>query len=489
MAPIYRIPEDVLSEIFFYVIYTPSIPLAGLRYSMGDTLIDIYRSLHTLLGVCSKWRALALARGSFWSTVPIMEPIYPLYHGEFTTRHPCSTSHSLERAGGGDLHLAVVLPDLTVDGTYDLTKFAPRFRTVNISSKSHSVIDHILSYFRGPGSSNRLTDLSIFFETSEFNQVPQESDYVFRSGDPKQQLFESLIKSLSVLRVRGVMFHLETALSSSRLVELHLQELTLGHDSKLAELLKTLSSVTGLRHLKLISIKTFPDNGFPPTQPPTASSGISLPSLQTLLIQDLHANTLQLLLSFVSSRTHTLTLHLTEKCLQVRHPGVAQPDVVGIQGWVGLSGCQSVAILMIEGKTWNWMPVEDLQKTLTYTHNLETLQMCGWRYSEEYCKALTRPQNSDSRAFPRIKNIHFFGSTISDTDSFASMVASHSGSLESMVLGAGIEKDTYGEMEWEDLEEDDEVVICLGRNVPKFEHICWAWDPPEFERKPEWLLW
>ncbi|KAL5637331.1 hypothetical protein ACGC1H_001093 [Rhizoctonia solani] len=485
-SPIYRVPREILFEIFAHVVYTPDIPLGHYHYPMTNTLIDNYHAVYRLLGVCSVWRTIILTRGSFWSMVPVMDPAIALYPGSLK-RHPCSTSLSLERAGGGDLHLAVALLDPATNNTNDLTQFAPRFRTINVMCKSHSVIHRILDYFRDYDSSSRLTDLSVCLKSQGFNEVPQENDYVFPSGSPKQLLFERLVKSLSVLRVRGAMFHLDTALSYSQLTEIHLQELTLGQDSKFVKILVALSSMPCLHHLKLISIKTFPENELVPIT--FINSSVSLPGLQTLFIQDLYANTLHLLLSFISSHTHHTTLYLTEKCLQVQHPEEPQAGVIDIQELVEIRALSYVNVLIVRCNLKYPMSTDSFRRVIASMTNLETLQITGGHFDAEYCEAITRPQNLGSRLFPQLKHMHIYSATIDKIDSFKAMMASYFESLEWIIFGGGMEKDTYGELEWESFEEEDEAIVWLAHNVQKFELVNWGFEPPESLDRPEWQLW
>ncbi|KAG8689324.1 hypothetical protein FRC11_003153 [Ceratobasidium sp. 423] len=138
LSPVFRFPEEVLSEIFINVVFAPTNQLESDveevdTWPMEYSIMKIYRALHKLLAVCSVWRKIALARGVFWCTVPIFDsPIRVM-------RRKQATNLSIERAGTGDLHLVATLPYgsnvLDLDA---LAKHATRFRTANILTK----VDH-----------------------------------------------------------------------------------------------------------------------------------------------------------------------------------------------------------------------------------------------------------------------------------------------------------------------------------------------------------
>ncbi|KAG8689323.1 hypothetical protein FRC11_003152, partial [Ceratobasidium sp. 423] len=74
-------------------------------------------------------------------------------------------------------------------------------------------------------------------------------------------------------------------------------------------LLHALNSATELHDLKFISVITCSDQAL--AQNARVSTRISLPNLRSLLIEDLHFNTLDLLLPSITSRSHHLTLSLS----------------------------------------------------------------------------------------------------------------------------------------------------------------------------------
>ncbi|KDN39037.1 hypothetical protein RSAG8_09073, partial [Rhizoctonia solani AG-8 WAC10335] len=72
-SPLFHFPEEVVSEIFMNVVFDHSNPASSRPRSLERDTRMIYRRLYSLLGVCSVWRELVLARGAMWSVIPIIE--------------------------------------------------------------------------------------------------------------------------------------------------------------------------------------------------------------------------------------------------------------------------------------------------------------------------------------------------------------------------------------------------------------------------------
>ncbi|CAE7058303.1 unnamed protein product, partial [Rhizoctonia solani] len=412
MSRINAFPNEVLSEIFANTIYAPA---NQYLISMTDRLVGIYRSTHRLLAVCTVWRDVVLSRGSFWSIIPILrtEPSY------FNFGYPQATNLSLERARHADLHLVAIQPDIGCE-VPDLVQYAPQFSSINIACKYRSTISDILSSFWDLGASTRLSDISLHREPTELPHygLPQSYDYIFPPNSLEQTSFEEILKNLSVLRLRGAQCYWDTIAFSDRLVELCLQDICLGYDSMMAKVIMSLSAATGLRDLKLISVKTFPDRVM--EQSLMTGTRISLPSLQSLLVRDLYANTLDFFLSSIMSRSHQLVLHLTEKTLQVIRPGESGPeDGVEVDDVAGLFSGLSVNILLIDGEDGMWMTSTELQALMSSMPDLKTLKMNYWDYEDDHCEALTR--GSESGSFPQLKNISITCARIWDAQTFRAM--------------------------------------------------------------------
>ncbi|KDN34374.1 hypothetical protein RSAG8_12540, partial [Rhizoctonia solani AG-8 WAC10335] len=443
LSSTYRLPDEVLAEIFAYIIFVPSDPYDPV--SMSDSLVKMYRQLHTLASVSCMWRNLALSRGEFWSTVPIVDPDY----SPFSLRFKRATKLSLTRATHGDLHLAAIR-DYRYRPIGLLRDHASRFRTVNITAKSRYSIDSTFRPFLKLGPSKRLSKLSLRIESEappKQNNLILDEDHLFPfSSEDRESFdelinedresFDELIKSLSVVRICGVQIHWGRTVFSKQLIELHLQDITLGYDIAMANLLRALASATELRELKLISVSTFYNTQM--LLSPTPGS-IVLPKLQNFLIQDLYSSTLSLVLDAITSRSHELTLHLTQKCVQANIVGHYEPEEVGIDDIYSSLENTAVHALLIDGNDHEpWVSPDELESIIHVMPDLVSLEMKCWVYTTGYCRALQRPQRSNALLFPRIEYMHFSRARILDEVSFKRMVTSHSPFLEQMMLGAAV---------------------------------------------------
>ncbi|KAH7339078.1 hypothetical protein B0J17DRAFT_401453 [Rhizoctonia solani] len=508
LSPIYHCPEEVLFEIFSYVIYDPldiddSVP-------MVNGLLGMYRSVHSLLGVCTMWKSAVLARGSFWSTVPIMAP-YPR-----TLRLGCPQAMhlSLERAGGADLHLAAIIPHCTdkLPSLDELSKYASQFRTINIMSGCEGVVRDLMEIFGRLGASRRLSDLSIQLEADEktTNALPQWFNYVINPNSSTRSLFDQLLPSLSEFRLHGSPIFWDHVRFSNQLTKLELQEFTLGYDSEIAKVMVALSSASELRHLKFISVKTFPNPGL--SGRTTAGPKITLPKLQTLPVQDLYANTLECSLPSIGSRSHQLTLHLTEKTFRILCPGESEAERGHINQVIRLFGHLSVNTLLLDGgDDKKWMCAHVFREILESMPELKALHMDYWDFDEDFCEALQRPSADDTSPFPQLKNLHISSAKIWEKEMFEEMIASHSGTLERLELGAAVclnarpgesdwdwdsdsnsnsdsdlNSDAVSE-EWASVNGDDELAVWLEENVPDFKMMSYGYNPREF-RFIKWQL-
>ncbi|KAG8710548.1 hypothetical protein FRC11_004390 [Ceratobasidium sp. 423] len=340
--------------------------------------------------------------------------------------------------------------------------------------------------------SRNLSDLSINVEREEAqrNNLPDDFYHLFPLNDPQRESFDVLLNSLSVLRIRGVPIYWDQAVFSDRLVELHLQEITMGYDVSMLNLLNALSSAAELRCLKIIAVQTFRD----PATDTLPQNDIVLPHLQSLFIQDLYSNTLALVLGSISSRSHRLTLSLTEKCVEIIEPGESEPEDINLEDLRELLESVSVSELLIDAESDQlvpWISASELKMLVRSVPDLETLRMNSWLFDEDYCKALRRPRNPpldpQGRPYPSFKNLHISWGKILDEGAFRKMVSSHSTSLRRMDLGAAIPKLLPdGSLDWDTLEKSDELVVWAEHNVPNFLLI--NVDAPEF-RLPEWELW
>ncbi|KAG8719210.1 hypothetical protein FRC11_003393, partial [Ceratobasidium sp. 423] len=126
---------------------------------MTDRIELIYQRVHTLLAVCTTWRSTALACGSLWSVIPLVDPIV----GRPRVR---STELSLQRAGAGNLQLMVAhpyLPKYPYPRLNPLNSYVHRFSSVDILSTSTTAfeIDEVLSTIFGDEKPNAFSKLSL----------------------------------------------------------------------------------------------------------------------------------------------------------------------------------------------------------------------------------------------------------------------------------------------------------------------------------------
>ncbi|CAE6444404.1 unnamed protein product [Rhizoctonia solani] len=434
LSPATRLPEEVLAEIFTYVVFSDRTLESSTVATIEDSVIGIYRSLHSLIGVCSVWRNAALVRGEFWSITPVLEYPFP------APQLKKAVELSLGRAGSRELHLAGVLSthrSLNID---ILEKHTSRFRTVNIISESYDAIRRMIGVFLASSTPVLLSELSICQKqaTSFYRGLPSEYQDLYPvHPDTDDPIFEfyGLLGSLSILRLSGAHIRLDR-LPSDQLTKLRLQSLNLGYDHEMIFALRcTLSSATRLRDLGFVSIRTFPNSGWPLEDSYIATQTITIPSLQTLLIQDLYFNTMTYLLASITSRSHHMTLYITENYRQYNdaEDGYSgSPDMTTLHRILKRTPVHTLCI-----DHTRWMLSSDIRDLLKSMPLLNTLRLDHRELYEQDCNTIQRPGSRKSqRSFPHLVNLHLSRIEIWDKKAFKKMVASYSSSLKGVVLGA-----------------------------------------------------
>ncbi|CAE6345162.1 unnamed protein product [Rhizoctonia solani] len=480
VCSINRLPNEILPEIFLHVIF-PDSDLDS--PPMKKRITTMYRSLYDLISVCSEWKKIILARGYFWSIIPITDLTLS------TDRSSCTTRRILESSSGTDLHLAAVL-DYMPHGQNDLnylSEHASRVQSINIMTKSRFVIIPILDQFRQLDSSGKLSEISINYrEPFHPTGLPGEFDYIFLPRSTEQELFKELLARLSIVRLSGSPLSWDGVTFSHRLVELELRDFSWGYDIALSGFLAALPPATQLQNLKIISVETCPY--LRTSQSTMTRTKISLPSLQNLVLRDLYYNTFHYLLMSLTSHSHRLTLHLTNKAFQIRRLGASEPEDVFAQTVVDLFRGVTAGALWLSGDRHDpWMSPEDLWELLNAMPGLDTLVMDDCDYDLDYSEMLERPSNSDKFTFPWLKTMQFTRARIRSEDAFKSMVETYSNSLERMELGACIGNGSEFSNSHGPVEEDEDIAIWLQERVPEFELINPLYTPPEF-RTLEWEL-
>ncbi|CEL56293.1 hypothetical protein RSOLAG1IB_07709 [Rhizoctonia solani AG-1 IB] len=330
VSPVFRLPKEMLSEIFLNFAFGPSLDVSD-PPSMNQSVRLAYARLYTLCDVCSAWRDIVMNCGMLWSVIPLI----PMPLGS----KPKPYELSLQRAGGSLLHLAA---DVDADYNQDmreamlklLSEYGPRLRAVNLgvnengSKTAVSAIEALLYHNTTDGF--QLSELSItryykhpslshfLFASSARDlhyTVPRDRDYIFPRDSLQQASLIRLLRSLTVFRVSKVLLHWDNVAFSSQLVDIQIENVTLGYDDAIISFLASLASASQLRNLAISDVITFERTD--KTAEMNAHPLIVLPKLQSLVIQDLFFNTLKTITSTISSGQAHLTLFLNKRCTQV----------------------------------------------------------------------------------------------------------------------------------------------------------------------------
>ncbi|KAF8727740.1 hypothetical protein RHS02_08001, partial [Rhizoctonia solani] len=481
ISPTCGLPREVLSEIFANVVFGFSDYSPGSE-SLETRVLKIYRAIYNLIGVCTEWRDVALNNGSFWSIIPIFG--CHLLGGNSKS----VPTHVLERSKGNLYFVATHFCDLIYDPV--LPELFPRFRAVNISTKSLSTVRNILNALLTTNLSAplELSEISIYKDQhdSYYDSLPQEDNNLFSPGSTEHNSFIRLIPSLSAIRIRGTQLCWRTFSYSHRLTELHLQEVLFGYDEAVANFLGTLSSASQLRVLKLISVRSF-YNG--PLGDKMAK--IQLPNLQTLLADDLYFNTLDTFLSSITSRSHHLRLLLSGRSLYLRiYQGAREREETSWENLYELMRNALVKDLLVTGDGIDPWPspspkaLGELIKSVV--PGLETLWMNSWNFDAAYCNVLTHSSLSQDSLVPNIANLYITRAKVFSSEAIVDMVTSHLKSIRQLELGLAVQGDA--EERWTPVEGDHPLANAFKDIIPDCRITNYQAYPVEFEDAP-WELW
>ncbi|CAE6398775.1 unnamed protein product [Rhizoctonia solani] len=490
VSPIFRLPHEILSDIFMRVIFSTLDPT---EFELIETSVTkMYLELYNLLGVCKAWRDVLLERGEFWSIIPIVNfspPMREVQPKRMNLDYFLSGS-----AGGpkGDLHLLATQP---YDPSYDsiLPALAPRFRTVNIITKRRSTIKSIIDVFLNPRLPEplALSQLSVYQDQgySYYHVHPGEKNYVFLPGSSKQELFKELTRKLSVLRVRGAQFHWDRFSFSHRLTEVYLQDVLLGYDIAAIGFINALSSASELRVLTLVSVRSFFGGLFCYDSPTRLQ--IDFPNLETVFLDDLYFNTLDCFLSSISSRSYRLDIHLSmvHRFLYLLNEDTLNEDsMVSFKVLYELLRDMPIRKLLIsEGEHGQPSPWELKELMASVTRNMELLWVQGWQFDTDYCRVLSYhsiyPDSSNSA--PALTSLRITCAQFRDQGAFINMLTSYSGKVPEMIVGAAFFDDTSF-----DRVPVEKLVLerALKDSIPCIRLVDSDFTPPEFEG-PLWRLW
>ncbi|KAG8758631.1 hypothetical protein FRC11_003320 [Ceratobasidium sp. 423] len=488
-APLYMFPDEVLSEIFLDVVYVPTKMeqevYPGLPIRMPEALKMIYQRLHSLIGVCSVWRNVAINCGALWSVIPMVDPGLKLGPPQ-----RMATNLSLQRAGD-QLHLAAVLRTYISD-VESMKMHAHRLRTINIKAESNmGIILLLVTLLHECDDLTSLSELSLCQKPRERSRntrghdtaVPQPYEYVFNKDRDTStlQLLSALFQTLSVIRIEGALFHWDQLAFSTRLVELRLHGVVLGYNIKMTDFLRAVSSARGLRDLRIISVVAFPD-----TVTTTSPPFFSLPDLELLSLGDLDYNVLGVLFRSIAPGSHQLRLWLTLDSTAIRLQDGTQ-DAVEYEDLYELLRPVKVDTVLLDG-FWEdepWISRTELRGLLSSMPQLKTLMMHAWEFHKEDWDVLIRPPREDPLPFPNLTTLHLTGSRFHDVETIREVVKSYS--LQNLFIGARIPTDLdYDNPLFHEVRGD--VVDWLKAAVPNVCLAASSFRPLEFSDLT-WRLW
>ncbi|CAE6370799.1 unnamed protein product [Rhizoctonia solani] len=481
-----RLPEEILSAIFMNAVFESSHSGGSHSTSIEQDICLIYRRLYVLLGVCSTWRDVIMAEGVFWSLIPMVV--------NWSSQKQAPLELILQRAKGNRLHLVATdnSPDASENIIKFLTKYGSRLHTINLSSSKHHLIKEAIERLMDQDAAGSLVSLAIRSTEISNDSGWQSSggDYVIHRGYRYQESFINLIGALKVLRIQGVRFHWDTMVFSSRLVNLHIENITLGYDDEIYPFLRALSSASELRDLKIINVYTsyLPHS----VLNSEVSPPVVFPTLQSLHVQVIFFNTLKSLLPMIATGSHRLSLFLESECLYNNWRdsddgfGPDEPEIfVDIISLCQVLEQASVDTLVLERTMGeDWLKGSGIHKLLQATPALKTLKMHSWNFNKDTWSNLTPDWTSGS--FPMIEVLELTNATIVADEGFREMVASHP--LRRVVLGASTAATPRYSAPRKPLQEDSDVVTWMRENVPDFCLVDSRYVPSEM-KGDIWGLW
>ncbi|CAE6440350.1 unnamed protein product [Rhizoctonia solani] len=431
VAPLHRFPEEVLSEIFAHVVFSPlDLSLGSDPDSVRMCTISVHRALQNLLGICTLWRNLAMNQGALWSIIPLFDKV------KAPQSYRSMLDHALRQNKGVGLSLVAswrYQSDISI-----ISNYITQFQFVNIFDASRRAIRAALAAFTDWSGSNPLSlnQLSIHRQRSRgFHRNVPVDDLLFSTAS-RQQSFNRLVKGLTILRIKNTLLHWQTVRFSDRLTSFHLQDVLLGPDSELISLLSAISSAAQLRDLKLIQVRTYKDAT--PLPNLVGHSRIRFPNLKSLFIEGLSFNTLQILLVSIQPQSYRLTLMLSPK-LKNMTPRTAEVTDAHLHELFKLLKHVPVHTFGLDLDL-HRLSVH-FKALIDALPSLVTLRLKTTALTPANCTALERSCEIHGFTSPTFVNFHLFYSVIVDAEAFKRMVKSHSGSLQRLVLSGSHDGD------------------------------------------------
>ncbi|CAE6466502.1 unnamed protein product [Rhizoctonia solani] len=466
-SPILRLPNEILFRIFDVAISTVDIETPN-HLSANNQVNLRYHFLHALLRVCSAWRGVIVSHGTLWSLVPVVRQKNERYMST-------AAQLSLARSTGCSLRLVAELFSRRLDMSRYvlnvLSHHGPRFSSVNLCADwiplIRQVVHALIQIETIPGS---LDSLSMYFHCATPRQLPSLD--ILPPNDPDEAAFNQMLGSLRFFKLRGINIDF-TGVSFKSLVQLRLQDVRFQDGIKVEKFFLALSASSQLRILEIISTSTYifvnlstQSHGLP----------IALPSLRLLYLEDLYQDMLNLVLASIEAGSYRISLHLTSKCFQISHNGVAS----GV-GFHLLRLQDSRIETLILGPQFIEIPRGGVRALLLLMPSLTSLSIDAQPLNPDFLDQIRRPTDPDS-TFPRLTELYITRSTapVTDLNLLKDAVASHP--IKALGLGMSINELEDDESEYHNLQHYDkldEVRSWFSGAVPRL-----VWLPDAFSHKP-----
>ncbi|ELU39256.1 hypothetical protein AG1IA_06711 [Rhizoctonia solani AG-1 IA] len=207
--------HDVLSGIFLAVLYDPTdkVGSSAAVAFMARPVEMIYRRLCSLLAVYTSWRNIGLTHGALWSVIPLVDPEF----GDGLCFAASLGKHS-------DSRFRADFP------ASDLS----RYEVINIHETSDAIfpLTEVLELLIRHGAIGSISNSFIGRRIgSLFGSVNKQSELLRRSPPYFDHEFSYTMQSLSVLWTEAASLEWKSPVFSSRLVVLHISNLSLGDQS------------------------------------------------------------------------------------------------------------------------------------------------------------------------------------------------------------------------------------------------------------------
>ncbi|KAF8683399.1 hypothetical protein RHS04_01998 [Rhizoctonia solani] len=471
VSPVYTIPEDVLVEIFNWVIYGLTADNEPKRTSIEHDVRAIYRQLYELIGVCSSWRDTIIHRGSFWSIVPVFDECG-------CSRQLLSTvmERSLCRSDGARISFAI---DSSLDpATFlrPLLNYGSRIRAFNIKTP-YRPLDTV-SQLIASSSPGTLSELAIYF-TDDWDLrrgIKRPIELPFQ----QQERFNQILGFLCSLRLRNFYIDLHDV-SFARLVELKVEEVILGSPQMVRRLFRAISSASNLQYLGLNFISSYSSSDVDTVE--EDSFTISLSNLRIVHLSVAWFNDFEMVFKSFVPRNEKWIIFLQDRCLFGAQPPPTPEQLVPLlQGF-------NIDTLILEGRyNSDWLDGSELSQLLRAVPSIKTLKLNSWSINQQHWEALTRAPSwigADTITLPLLRDLYMYDARISDENGIRAVVSSHN--IQKLHL-AGFLFDEDHDRKMRPIADDDDIVVWLASNISDFQLI--HHNPGSYKSiTAEWHLW